>query len=144
MVKAVMKMSWTLVCSVWSQCYPEVAVLVLSWSSCASNIQAADFYVFVSFHVCLHSTLLCQWYPVLQSWNGVICRLWCFHSCSIRLRQSDLYQFWHIRQLLDKTSFLHQTNNSYLLHVICCNMLLSRLGKPQAPPPGGHRIKSWW
>ena len=120
-------------------------VRVLSWSSCAGVTWVADFNVFVCFHLCFHPChikLLCQWYPVLQIWSGFICRLWSWHwswdSCSIRLRQFDLYQVWFIWELLDKTSFLHQTNNNYLLYVI---YVIIAVGKATGPPPWGPQDK---
>jgi hypothetical protein len=88
-----MKTIWTVVCSVWFLCYPEVAVLAVSWSSLKpevpSYIRVADFQYFLLlsfvlfalqvlsrvadfkyFYPFLFVVLLCQWFADLNEFEG--------------------------------------------------------------------------
>ena len=135
MVKGVMKTNWTVVCRVWFQCYPEEAVLVLSWSCLGADFKHFCLSSFVSFALpvvsCVadlnlfsrsHLCLLYQLFLVLQSSSGFICRVWCL--CSIWLRATWPIMLGLIQsQLLDRIptfcankimTYMH----SCLLHVV--------------------------
>ncbi len=119
MGKGVTKTDWTVVCSMRLQCNPEVAALVLPLNCCAVVAELFHLGSWLENFCVVCLPVFC----IVIS-NSLICRLLSFHqSCSIRLRQPDQCQVWHSRELLDKTSFLRQTNNN--LHITCI-MLLSR------------------
>jgi hypothetical protein len=84
MVKGVMKTTSTIVCRMWCQCYPEVAVLELSWSSCARicpNCLLENLLLTLNIFICFY-----LWFcsaSELLTWIGFICRLLRFYLCSM-------------------------------------------------------------
>ncbi len=117
MVKGVMKKSSIVVCRMWCQCYPEVAVLELfrsSWARICPNCWLQNFNCFHLYF------LLCKWYP--WCWFEIflspfICGFALPVSCWLELVSSVVFclftwavydcgklilcQFWYSRQLLD-------------------------------------------